>query len=63
MKTYRFKVTSKSNQEVLATGSFTSHRELSEKEQLDFYHEFSNGRYLNQQLFVTIEIKEESIAG
>lgn len=63
MKTYRFKITSKTNQSTLGTGSFKTHREFSEKEQLDFFHQYTSGRYVNQDNFVSIEIKEEKPAG
>lgn len=57
-KIYRFKITSKQNQSVLGTGSFTSSEELNAKQQLDFFHQYMNGKYLKSEDFVTIEIFE-----
>ncbi|CAD0220384.1 hypothetical protein [Chryseobacterium sp. JV274] len=59
MKRYRFKITSRNNNSVLGTGAFTSSKEMNPTEQIDFFHQYTNGRYLNQENFVIIEIGEE----
>lgn len=57
---YRFKITSKQNNSVLGTGSFKVSKEMTDDEQLDFFHQYTHGFYLKQQnLFINVEINKE----
>lgn len=53
---YRFSVSNKSNNIIFHTGIFTTHRIFTEKEQFDFFQEFSHNMYLNRLSFLDIRI-------
>lgn len=54
--THNFKITSKQNNEILGTGNFKTIKEISKQEQLDFFHQFTNGFYLNKEQIINIII-------
>ena len=55
---YRFKVTSKQNNSTLGTGFFRASKEMTKDEQISFFHQYTNGIYLNKEPFVSIDIFE-----
>ena len=55
---YRFKVTSNQNNETLGTGVFKSSQKITKDEQISFFHQYTNGIYLNKEPFVSIDIFE-----
>ena len=55
---YRFKVTSKQNNKTLGTGFFKSSRKITKDEQISFFHQYTNGMYLNKESFVSIDVFE-----
>lgn len=55
---YRFKVTSNQDGETLGTGFFKSSRKITKDEQISFFHQYTNGIYLNKEPFVSIDIFE-----
>lgn len=55
---YRFSVTSNRNGKVLGTGFFKTSRKMSEDEQLDFFHQYTNGMHQKAGSFVSIDIFE-----
>ena len=55
---YRFKVTSKQNNKTLGTGFFKSSRKITKDEQISFFHQYTNGMYLNKESFVNIDVFE-----
>jgi len=55
---YRFKITSKQNNKVIGTGFFKTSRKFSEKEQIDFFHEYTNGGYLGKESFINVDVFE-----
>lgn len=55
---YRFKVTSKQNNSTLGTGFFRASKEMTEEEQINFLHQYTNGHYLAKESFITIEVFE-----
>lgn len=56
MYTTNFKITDKRSGTVIGTGSFKSSKELTEKEKLDFFHQYTSGAYDRQSSFLSIEI-------
>ena len=55
---YRFSVTSNQNNKTLGTGVFKSSRKMTKDEQINFFHQYTNGMYLNKESFVSIDIFE-----
>ena len=55
---YRFKVTSNQNGETLGTGIFKASRKMTKDEQINFFHQYTNGMYLAKESFITIEVFE-----
>ena len=55
---YRFSVTSNQNNKTLGTGFFKSSRKITKDEQISFFHQYTNGMYLNKESFVNIDIFE-----
>ena len=55
---YRFSVTSNQNNKTLGTGFFKSSRKMTKDEQIKFFHQYTNGMYLNKESFVSIDIFE-----
>lgn len=55
---YRFKITSKQNNSTLGTGFFTVSKKMTKEEQIIFLHQYNNGRYLDKESFITIDIVE-----
>jgi hypothetical protein len=55
---YRYSVTSKINNKTLGTGCFKSSRKMTKDEQLDFFHQYTNGMYQNKEAFISIDIFE-----
>ena len=55
---YRFSVTSNQNNETLGTGVFKSSQKMTKDEQINFFHQYTNGIYLNKEAFVSIDIFE-----
>ena len=55
---YRFLVTSNRNNEILGTGFFKTSRKMTRDELLDFFHQYTHGRYQNEESFVSIDIFE-----
>ena len=55
---YRFSVTSKRNNEILGTGFFKTSRKMTRDELLDFFHQYTHGKYQNKEAFVSIDIFE-----
>ena len=55
---YRFLVTSKQNNETLGTGFFKTSRKMTKDERLSFFHQYTNGMYIKQKSFVSIDIFE-----
>ena len=55
---YRFKVISKQNNKTLGTGFFKSSRKITKDEQISFFHQYTNGMYLNKESFVSIDVFE-----
>lgn len=53
---YRFKATSKQNGSTLGTGFMTSSRKLNELEQMDLFHNWTNGRYFNSENYVSVSV-------
>ena len=53
---YRFSVTNNLNNSILGTGCFKVSKEMTKEEQIDFMHQYTNGRFLNKEAFVSIEI-------
>ena len=58
MNGYRFEITSKQNNSVLGTGFFKVSKKMSDAEQLDFFHQYTNNAYLNKESFLLITIFE-----
>lgn len=58
MTTYRFKVTNKINGRVEGTGSYKSSKKLTDVEQIDFLHQYTNGLYYDKVDYLNIEIWE-----
>jgi hypothetical protein len=55
---YRFKITSKQNDSTLSTGFFKVSKKMTKEEQIIFLHQYNNGRYLDKESFITIDIVE-----
>ena len=55
---YRFSVTSNQNNKTLGTGLFKSSRKMTKDEQISFFHQYTNGIYLNKESFVSIDVFE-----
>ena len=55
---YRFSVTSNQNNKTLGTGFFRASRKITKDEQINFFHQYTNGMYLNKEAFVSIDIFE-----
>ena len=55
---YRFSVTSNQNNKTLGTGFFKSSRKITKDEQISFFHQYTNGMYLNKESFVSIDVFE-----
>jgi len=55
---YRFKITSKQNDSILGTGFFKVSKKMTKEEQIIFLHQYNNGRYLDKESFITIDIVE-----
>ena len=54
---YIFTVKSNFNNNILATGCMTSDTVLNEDEQIDLFHNWSNGQYKNKDvnIFITLQ--------
>ena len=55
---YRFSVISNQNNKTLGTGFFKSSRKMTKDEQINFFHQYTNGMYLNKGSFVSIDVFE-----
>ena len=55
---YRFSVTSNRNGKTLGTGFFKTSRKMTRDEQLDFFHQYTHGKYQKEEDFVSIDIFE-----
>jgi hypothetical protein len=55
---YRFSVTSNRNNEILGTGFFKSSRKMTRDELLNFFHQYTHGKYQKEESFVSIDIFE-----
>jgi len=55
---YRFSVTSNRNNEILGTGFFKTSRKMTREEQLNFFHQYTHGKYQKEASFVSIDIFE-----
>ena len=55
---YRFSVTSNRDGKTLSTGFFKTSRKMTEDERLDFFHQYTHGKYQNKEGFVSIDIFE-----
>ena len=55
---YRFSVTSNQNNNTLGTGFFKSSRKITKDEQISFFHQYTNGMYLNKESIVSIDVFE-----
>ena len=55
---YRFSVTSNRNGGTLGTGFFKSSRKMTRDELLDFFHQYTHGKYQKEESFVSIDIFE-----
>ncbi len=55
---YRFAVISNRNNEILGTGFFKSSRKMTRDELLNFFHQYTHGKYQNKEAFVSIDIFE-----
>lgn len=55
---YRYSVTSNRNNEILGTGFFKLSRKMTKDELLNFFHQYTHGRYQKEEAFVSIDIFE-----
>ena len=55
---YRFSVTSNRTGKTLGTGCFKTSRKMTKDEQLSFFHQYTHGKYQNEEDFVSIDIFE-----
>ena len=55
---YRFSVTSNRNNKTLGTGFFKTSRKMTKDEQLNFFHQYTHGKYQKEEAFVSIDIFE-----
>jgi hypothetical protein len=55
---YRFSVTSNRNNEILGTGFFKLSRKMTRDELLNFFHQYTHGKYQKEESFVSIDIFE-----
>ena len=55
---YRFLVTRKQDNKTIGTGFFKTSRKMTKDERLRFFHEYTQGMYINQESFVNIDIFE-----
>lgn len=58
---YRFAVISNRNNKILGTGCFKSSRKMTKDEQLDFFHQYTHGKYQKEEDFVSIDIFEAEV--
>ncbi len=53
---YRFKITSNQNGAILRTGFMTSSKLLTKSEQMDLFHNWTHGKYLNSENYVSVSV-------
>lgn len=49
---YGFKVTVRNRERVIGTGEFTTHREFTADEQMNFLHQYTSGIYSNNDVLI-----------
>jgi hypothetical protein len=57
---YRFTVINNVDNKIIGTGLFTATEKISEQEQLDFLHRYTNGIYLKHEALLSIHIAESN---
>jgi len=57
---YRYTVVSNVDNKIIGTGLFKSTEQISEQEQLDFLHRYTNGIYLKYEGLLSIHIAESN---
>jgi flavin-dependent dehydrogenase len=53
---YRFTITSNQNGSTLGTGFMTSSKALDETEQKDLFHNWTHGKYLKSENYVSVSV-------
>ena len=53
---YRFKITSNQNGSTLGTGFMTSSKPLDKTEQKDLFHNWTHGKYLRSENYVSVSV-------
>jgi hypothetical protein len=57
---YRFTVINNVDNKTIGTGMFTATEQISEREQLDLLHKYTNGIYLKDEGLLSIDISESN---
>lgn len=55
---YRFKITSNQNNSILGTGVMTASKPLDKTEQIDLFHNWTHGKYLNSENYVSVLVSK-----
>ena len=56
---YRFKITSNQDGSTLGTGFMTSSKPLDKTEQKDLFHNWTHGKYLKSENYVSIQFQKQ----
>jgi hypothetical protein len=57
---YRYAVVNNVDNKIIGTGLFKSTEQISEQEQLDLLHKYTNGIYLKDKGLLSIDISESN---